>query len=336
MTLRGAGIGRVASRLYEGLTARGHDVCTVHDGSSLAAYWWFTVVRKPFLLPKHMDVYHALSPVESLWLPEEKSVVTIHDLFPVMYPMFQGAGIGENRIVQWFSGEFFAHSLFKSAMCAAVAANSTMTASQYIRYLDGFRSRCDVIYLGISPELAPMHFPRAKRQRFGYLGQLDRRKRVDVLIRAFRESKTDATLLIAGAGRDDAALRQLAAGDSRITFIGFLPDSKLSLFYSSLTALVLPSYMEGWGLPAVEAMACGTPVVILQDTVMPFEVRERCLQSGDLRAFFDEMAGGLVLERDAHADWAMSHTWERCINEYEALYRTVAEAHRGAAASSGR
>jgi signal transduction histidine kinase/CheY-like chemotaxis protein len=41
------------------------------------------------------------------------------------------------------------------------------------------------------------------------------------------------------------------------------------LFYNSLTALVLPSYMEGWGLPAVEAMACGTPVAILADTVIP-------------------------------------------------------------------
>lgn len=325
MNLRGAGIGRVASKLHEGLAARGHDVRVVHDGTSLAAYWWFSAVRKPFLLPRDVDVYHALSPVESLWLPEHKSVVTIHDLFPVMYPMFQGAGIGEHKAVQWLSGEFFGHCLFKSSLCAGVAADSTMTASQYIRYVDGLKDRVDVIYLGISRELMPMHHPRARRMRFGYLGQLDRRKRVDVLIRAFRESKIDASLLIAGAGRDNDMLRKLAAGDDRIIFMGFLPDSKLPLFYNSLTALVLPSYMEGWGLPAVEAMACGTPVAILNDTVMPYEVREKCVQVTDLRRWFDELqVTREAPERDKWIDWAMGHTWERCVSEYEELYRRVA------------
>jgi glycosyltransferase involved in cell wall biosynthesis len=296
----------------------------IHDGDSLPAYWWFTVVRKPFLLPRNMDVYHAISPVEAMWLPEHKSVVTVHDMLPVIYPLFQGSGIGENKLRQWFSGEFYAHCLFKSAICAQVAADSTMTATQYVRFVDGLKDRVDVIYLGISRDLMPMHHPRARRMRFGYLGQLDRRKRVDVLIRAFKASKVDATLLIAGAGRDNDMLRQLAAGDDRIIFMGFLPDSKLSMFYNSLTALVLPSYMEGWGLPAVEAMACGTPVVILQDTVMPYEVRDKCYQTADLTAMFDSMASGLVLARDAHVDWAMSHTWERCVSEYEELYRRVA------------
>lgn len=326
MNLRGAGIGRVASRLHEGLTARGHDVRVVHDGASLAAYWWFSVARKPFLLPRDVDVYHALSPIESLWLPEHKSVVTVHDLFPVMYPMFQGAGIGEDKAVQWLSGEFFAHCLFKSSLCAAVAANSTMTASQYIRYVDGLKGRVDVIYLGIARELMPMHHPRANRMRFGYLGQLDRRKRVDVLIRAFHESKIDATLLIAGTGRDDDLLRKLAAGDDRITFMGFLPDNKLPLFYNSLTVFILPSYMEGWGLPAVEAMACGTPVAILNDTVMPYEVREKCVEVRDLRKWFDELqVMREAPERDKWVDWAMSHTWERCVDEYEKVYRSVSE-----------
>jgi len=324
MTLRGAGIGRVASRLYEGLTARGHDVRVVHDGESLPAYWWFSVVRKPFLLPRNMDVYHALSPVEAMWLPEHKSVVTVHDLFPVMYPMFQGAGIGENKVARWLSGEFFAHCLFKSSLCAQVAANSTMTATQYIRYIDGLKDKVEVIYLGIARDLMPMHHPSARRMRIGYLGQLDRRKRVDVLIRSFRESKMNATLLIAGAGRDNDMLRRLAAGDERITFMGFLPDSKLAMFYNSLTALVLPSYMEGWGLPAVEAMACGTPAVILQDTVMPYEVRDKCLSTPDLCRWFNMLADGATLERDQYVDWAMGHTWERCVSEYEGLYRRIA------------
>jgi glycosyltransferase involved in cell wall biosynthesis len=172
--------------------------------------------------------------------------------------------------------------------------------------------------------LYPIRRPATLRRRFGYLGQLDRRKRVDVLVESFVRSRIDADLMIAGTGPDNDKLRQLAGDDPRIIFMGFLPDSKLGTFYNSLTALVLPSYMEGWGLPAVEAMACGVPVVVLDDSVMPEEVRGRCYKVNSLAGWFDHMDEGMKLERNEYVDWARSHTWDRCINEYENVYRRVA------------
>jgi len=323
-TLKGAGIGRTASRMYEGLQERGHDVRMIHDGTSLAAYWLYTVVRKPFMLPRGYDVYHALSPIESIWLPEDKAVVSVHDLFPVLYEQSQGAGIGQSKLRQQIAREFFEWALYKSAICARVVCNSTLTSSQFLRFADGLCRRADVIYWGISPDLHPVKYAHRRKQRIGYLGQLDRRKRVDMLIDAVKRSRFDGELLIAGAGPDAKALRTQAGDDPRIIFMGFLPDSKLRAFYSSLTALVLPSYMEGWGLPAVEAMACGTPVVVLEDAVMPFEVRDKCYQSADLAGFLDILGDGLELPRGEHVDWARSHTWDRCIAQYEDVYRYVA------------
>ena len=323
-TLKGAGIGRTASRMYEGLQARGHDVAMIHDGNSLAAYWWYSVARKPFMLPRGRDVYHALSPVESLWLPEDKAIVSVHDLFPVLYGQLQGAGVGKSTIKQRIAGEFFAHCLFKSAICAQTVCNSTLTSTQLIRFTGGLCHHTQVIYWGISSDLYPTHHMRAKRPRIGYLGQLDRRKRVDVLITAFRKSAINADLMIAGTGPDSNQLKELAGDDPRITFLGFLPDSKLRVFYSSLTALVLPSYMEGWGLPAVEAMACGVPVVVLEDVIMPFEIRLKCHETFDLSVWFNALDDGMVLERNEYVDWARSHTWDRCITQYENVYREVA------------
>ena len=281
-TLKGAGIGRTASRMYEGLQARGHDVRMVHDGTSLAAYWFYTVARKPFMLPRGYHVYHALSPIESIWLPEDKAVVSVHDLFPVLFSNHQGAGIGESKLRQKVAAEFFSWSLFKSSICARVVCNSTLTASHFMQFTGGLCRRTDVINWGISPNLYPIRRPATLRRRFGYLGQLDRRKRVDVLVESFVRSRIDADLMIAGTGPDNDKLRQLAGDDPRIIFMGFLPDSKLGTFYNSLTALVLPSYMEGWGLPAVEAMACGVPVVALDDSVMPEEVCGRCYKVNSL------------------------------------------------------
>lgn len=323
MTLKGNGIGRCAAQLHKGLVERGHQVSVVHDGESLPAYLWFSTVRKPILLPHGQDVYHALSPVESLWLPEHKTVVSVHDLFPVMYPQFQGSGVGENRVNQWFAGEFFAHCLFKSSICRSVACNSGLTEKQYVDFIAApWLHRTPIIYWGISPDLYPVAAPSG-RMKFGYLGQLDRRKRVDVLIQSFRWSRINADLLIAGTGRDEAKLRELAGGDERIKFLGFLPDTKLRLFYNSLTALILPSYMEGWGLPAVEAMACGTPVVILADTIIPYEIRERCWQPVNLRHWFDAMMDCVPPKRGQYVEWAMGHTWDRCVGQYEELYRSI-------------
>ena len=88
---------------------------------------------------------------------------------------------------------------------------------------------------------------------FGAIGRLDRQKGFDTLIKAFRRIEDDdAELRIYGAGEEEAALRNLAAGDTRIVFCGFANDPLKA--YRDVDVVVMPSRWEAYGLVAIEAL----------------------------------------------------------------------------------
>jgi glycosyltransferase involved in cell wall biosynthesis len=162
--------------------------------------------------------------------------------------------------------------------------------------------------------------------RVGYLGQLDRRKRVDLLITAFRRSDLDE-LVIGGAGADETRLRSLVDGDPRIKFLGVVPDRSLADFYSSLSVFAFPTWAEGYGLPAVEAMACKVPVIMLIDAHVPEEVRKRCLITDRLdyllgnRKYLEGRCAAIHTE--GNYTWAKEHDWDEAVRQYIALYEEI-------------
>ena len=116
-----------------------------------------------------------------------------------------------------------------------------------------------------------------------YVGGLSPHKNLLRLIDAFaRGARQDAFLVLAGDINDvfhthvpqiRAAIAQHGLHD-RVILTGFVPDDDLVYLYTRATALVLPSLMEGFGLPAVEAMACGTPVISSRAGSLPEVVGE--------------------------------------------------------------
>src|SRR5262249_14493042 len=108
-----------------------------------------------------------------------------------------------------------------------------------------------------------------------YVGTLEPRKNLPTLIRAFAaiRAATGATLVIAG-GRgwfyDEIfrTVRELGLTDA-VRFPGYVPDAELALWYNSARVFVYPSLYEGFGLPALEALACGVPVVAANTSALP-------------------------------------------------------------------
>ena len=104
-------------------------------------------------------------------------------------------------------------------------------------------------------------------QYFLSLGTNEPRKNLPNLIKAFRKFKQNpynskiGLLLVGGKGwlSDDLKLNELQ--EEQIFPLGFLPDEDLPLVYSGALAFIFPSFYEGFGLPLVEAMSCGTPVI---------------------------------------------------------------------------
>lgn len=97
---------------------------------------------------------------------------------------------------------------------------------------------------------------------FLYAGRLIKRKNVDLLVSALRDSKqAQAALLVVGDGDEREALKALASEDQRIKFVGSASQQELAFYYALADVLVLPSRTEPWGLVINEAMACGLAVI---------------------------------------------------------------------------
>lgn len=106
-----------------------------------------------------------------------------------------------------------------------------------------------------------------QRGRVAFLGEIKRAKGIDTLIVAFRrviDEVPEATLAIGGSGRDLEEMKRLAASTlpaRSFSFEGFIPEGKMNAFYNSADLFVFPS-RYGFGLSALEAMACGTPTLV--------------------------------------------------------------------------
>ena len=329
--LETGGIGRVSIALRDGLRELGHEVYTVatteEDLVHYFKYSFFDIRRK---IPKGYDIYHAITPMESIWLPKHKSVATILDIIPITHPEKHGARMGGNRIKYTIGRTCFDIGCRQAAKSAKVVCISEHVRGEFEQHYPRSRGKTSVIRLGIRDDLNPKKKPD-NVLRLGYLGQLDRRKRVDVLIEAFKKSKIDGELVIAGKGFNEREMWARAMGDARIRLLGYIEDGELLEFYSSIDCLVFPTSIEGYGLPPVEAMACKKPVIVLKDAIIPDEVKSRCIQVDSLEQAF------MVLEHGWFEQWesqilsnyyfAKEHSWKKCIESYVKLYEGVIGCH---------
>jgi glycosyltransferase involved in cell wall biosynthesis len=172
------------------------------------------------------------------------------------------------------------------------------------------------------------------------LGRLNRRKNLGRLIRAAVLLRTSGTAdpQVVVAGKPDFGAEQMLkqtgqpSQDRRVRWVGLLPEEDLPAFYSAAAAFVYPSLFEGFGLPILEAMACGTPVIastrasipeLVGDAgllVDPEDVEALAAAMGRVlldRALADELARrGLVRSRQ--------YSWEETARRTLAVYRAVA------------
>lgn len=217
------------------------------------------------------DVVHGLVNVLPLatTLP---SIVTVHDLsflrMPDKFP----------RAKRWYLSQLCHASVRKASHVIAV---SHQTAADLQQFWALDERKISVIYNGVGTEFvpaSPLTIEAFRRERglparfFLYLGTLEPRKNLSLLIRAFAQWRIGTTaanreikLVIAGAKgwfyeQIFTLVKQLQLEQS-ILFPGFVPAAELPDWYRAAELFIYPSLFEGFGLPVVEAMACGVPVI---------------------------------------------------------------------------
>ncbi|MBV8481104.1 MAG: glycosyltransferase family 4 protein [Actinobacteria bacterium] len=191
-----------------------------------------------------LDVFHF-----SDWMyPPQRGGIRstmIHDLVPLHFPDWV------HRRTRRMHGAKYLHA---AEACDVVMVNSEFTANDVAATLGVDRDRIHVAYPGVDPAFTP-DGPRAAGDYVLAVGTLEPRKNLSHAIAAAQ--KLGVELRVVGA----RGWGGVEARGSGVTWLGPLPDHELAKLYRGARVFVYPSRFEGFGIPVVEAMACGTPVV---------------------------------------------------------------------------
>lgn len=208
-------------------------------------------------------------------------VLTLHDLIPIMLEPYRGS----------FAARAYSFLVATAAKRAAgIIADSDSTRRDIVRVLKVPDRRIRVVHLAAGENYAATidrRLVETVRLKYGldtdyvfYLGGLDVRKNVRRLIKAFARVKRqiggDAKLAIAGKPMSKSKLFPDLTGviegeklGNSVVFLGRVPEEDCPPLYNGARLFVYPSLYEGFGLPPLEAMACGTPVICSNTSSLP-------------------------------------------------------------------
>lgn len=364
LQVRSAGVARYVRGLLDGLTALDAGLDLRLFGlpwpwpSPRAAHWPATVravssLRYPPVmgigLPRlvhlesalgELDLFHATAYA----VPRRRRVpvvLTVHDLTLLRAPELGTPAL--RRSVR--------RAAARAAEAQLVIADSQATRRDLIELAQVAAAAIRVVPLGVSAGFQPLPPVAAKasmasRHGLGepyllHLGTIEPRKNLPLLIDAcaplWHGGALTRRLVLAGApGWGAAAVEQAIARHGVERWVarpGQVPDTDLPALYSAADAVLLPSLGEGFGLPLLEAMACGAPVIAADAGALPEVAGDAALlvdardpqawAAAIVRVLADEdLAARLRLAAPARA---AEFTWERCARETLAVYREAME-----------
>ena len=293
-----------------------------------------------------VDLFHAPHYVVSRFTPCP-FVVTIHDCIHLRFPEYL-----PSRAAHTYARMMMRSSAHRSRRVLTV---SNASKHDILRYLRVPAEKVEVIYNALDERLVspPTEQEISQiRERFQltapfilYTGNIKPHKNVDRLIEAYsilrRRGQLDAKLLIIG---DDISkypnLRRLVHRfqiHQHVRFLGFVPEVTLAALYRLASVFVFPSLYEGFGLPPLEAMAAGVPVITSNVSSLPEVV-------GDAALLVDPMDAGAIADAMARVlndqalrarliargyDRITCFSWERSVRRVREVYHELGSRGHG-------
>lgn len=222
------------------------------------------------IVKQRLDLYHATHYVLPLLLPS-RVVVTIHDIIHLLYPDFL-----PNRFAFLYAQRMIRRSLSRGDRVIAVSGN---TRADLLRYFDVDNRKIEVIYNGVEdlyrrrvgPEELE-HWQQALGIAPPYLlfvGNPKPHKNLDTVVKAYARARQQAgftapLVCVGNRAANEFKIRQRAESlgvGSHVRLLGHVPQEALPAIYQGATLFLYPTLYEGFGLPIVEAMASGLPVI---------------------------------------------------------------------------
>lgn len=265
----------------------------------------------------------------------KKKIATIHDLFHFSYANMY------NPLERTYAQYLIRNACQKSELVITV---SQFSKSEILRYIKINPDKIKVVYNGVNLNFFKKYsqevLEKFKReihlpQRFLlYVGNVKPHKNLRRLIIAFKEvSKIDESIYLVIVGKKEGFIKgdnylaefiQKENIGKRIIFTGYLEENKLPLIYNLAIALIFPSLYEGFGLPPLEAMACGCPVIassipplkeIYRDCVYyinPYNIEE--IKNSIIELLNNDKLRNTLIEKGS--ELAKNYSWEKSAKEH--------------------
>lgn len=314
------------------------------------APWPGGVRRVKMITPPHNRFEQITLPMELLRIPADllhspdfippfrhrsPSVITIHDLAFMRFPHLLTAD----------SARYYGQVDKAVKRADQIIAVSHSTMQDIVKLLHVGPEKISVVYSAAAPECRPLtdEEKRERKRQLGlpdrfilFVGTLEPRKNLPTLLealpRVWQEHRVPL-VVVGGKGwlyeRVFMTLDRLRLTEEQVHLVGTVPSQQLADYYGCATCLVMPSLYEGFGLPALEAMACGTPVIVSNVSSLPEIVGDSGLQVDPedveglaetlVRLLADEelrlKLGQMGLQR------AACFSWERTARETLSVYQ---------------
>lgn len=252
-----------------------------------------------------------------------KSVVTVHDLIPELLP-------DTRRRLDFLTVKKRYVTEADHVVCVSEA-----TRQDLIRLYPEVADRTEVIHHGVDHQFTPQKASSQPSERpyLLFVGNRGQYKDGTLALNAFvslAESHPDMELLLVGGGPltklETASIPMALRSRVRQKYV---PDAQMPTVYSSAQALVFPSRFEGFGMPILEAMACGTPVIAAQASSLPEVGGDACLyftpgHSDELISAIDAVLSSSTLRQELSEKGlsrASTFTWAKSAKGYAEIYR---------------
>jgi glycosyltransferase involved in cell wall biosynthesis len=281
---------------------------------------WWTIGVQRVMSRLNCELFHGVE-FSVPYAPLRPSVLSLHDLSPWMNPEWhRGAGRVRRRTPY----------LIKLGIATMILTDTEAIRKEAIDFFGIEPSRIAAVHLAASAGFHRVECAPDRRTYFVYVGVIEPRKNVIALVDAWRavRARYDVDLVLAGRVREDGSNISPEPG---LRILGEVPDNDLPALYSGAVACVYPSMYEGFGLPVLEAMQCGAPVIASLDPAL-MEVSQGAAIHVDASQLADAMEGLLSndearrsrsrLSLNRAADFSWKRTAERTRDVYlEAIRR---------------
>lgn len=271
-SLRGKAAKRSLLKAYEGASL---EECGWMSASLYKLFWTFIPVPNRLFFKKKQDLSHFFNYHIPPGVPGKK-VCTVHDMTYKAFP----------ETVR-FKTKVMLDLNLKSSIRRAdlILTDSEFSKSEIIKYFPQSAHKLEVVYCGVDREHfkpAPPEEIQRVRSKYGiegkyflYLGTLEPRKNLERLIQAYallKERLPSAPRLVIAGGKGwmyEAIVESGKAVGTDCLFTGYVPAEDAPPLLSGCTAFLFPSLYEGFGMPPLEAMSCGAPVLTSNAASLP-------------------------------------------------------------------